>query len=149
MSVTITKNYTVIGHLTSADLSQLADFEALKEELSIVNGSFVTLGKGFLYGGKNVHVRDTMLLAPGGSKQLSKIGGLYPGFEKLTVAQTDLENMTGYLERDRQGFIAYALRDAVITLVHAMWMSDFNFSIGGTGVPISLSSVGRRYVKSI
>lgn len=27
-------------------------------------------------------------------------------------------------------------------------MEDFNFSIGGSGVPISLSSIGRRYVKS-
>lgn len=28
-------------------------------------------------------------------------------------------------------------------------MEDFNFMIGGAGVPVSLSSIGRRYVKSI
>jgi hypothetical protein len=28
-------------------------------------------------------------------------------------------------------------------------MEDFNFYIGGTGIPLSLSSIGRSYVKSI
>ena len=94
-------------------------------------------------------MRDTMLLAPGGSKGLAKIGSMYPGFSKLQISKEDLENMQGYLFRDKEGFVEYALRDAVITVVHAMWMEEFNFRIGGSGVPISLSSIGRRYVKSI
>jgi len=28
-------------------------------------------------------------------------------------------------------------------------MEDFNFKIGGVGIPLSLSSIGRRYVKTI
>jgi hypothetical protein len=149
VSVTITRTYYIIGHLTPADLGQLSDFESIKEELTIVNGSFVTLGKAMKFLGRNVHVRDTMLLAPGGSKALSVIGGMYPNFPKLKITTTDLENMQGYLEREREKFVEYALRDAVITLVHASWMEDFNFSIGGLGVPISLSSIGRKYVKSV
>lgn len=118
-SITITKTYYVIGHLTSADLSQLSDFESVKDDLSIVNGSFVTLGKAMKFGDRNVHVRDTMLLAPGGSKGLGEIGKLYPGFEKLTITKADLEDMQGYMQRDCEGFTAYALRDALITLIHA------------------------------
>jgi hypothetical protein len=37
--VTLTRNYYIIAHLTPADLSLLSDFEEVKEELSIVNGS--------------------------------------------------------------------------------------------------------------
>jgi len=28
-------------------------------------------------------------------------------------------------------------------------MEDFNFKIGGVGIPLSLSSLGRNYVKTI
>ena len=90
-----------------------------------------------------------MLLAPGGSKGLAKIGSMYPGFSKLEISRADLEDMQGYLARDKDRFVEYALRDAVITVVHSLWMEEFNFRIGGSGVPISLSSIGRRYVKSI
>ena len=120
MSITITKNYYVIGHLTPADLGQLSDFEQIKEELAIVNGSFISLGKPLNIQGKKVHVRDTMLLAPGGSKALATIGGMYPNFPKLKINIADLKNMQGFLERDKESFVEYALRDAVISLVHAM-----------------------------
>jgi hypothetical protein len=146
--ITVTRLYFVIGHLTPADLSQLSDFDEIKEELSIVNGSFVTLGKALKYRDRKVHVRDTMLLAPGGSKGLAVIGGLYPKYKKLEISTDDLENMQGLLDRDPGLFVSYALRDAVITLIHASWMEEFNFGIGGVGVPISLSSIGRRFVKS-
>jgi hypothetical protein len=120
VTVSFVRTYYFIGHLTPADLSQLSDFDAVKDELSIVNGSFVTLGKAIKYKDINVHVRDTMLLAPGGSKGLVVIGGMYPNFPKLSISREDLEDMHGYLSRDRARFVEYALRDAVITLVHAL-----------------------------
>lgn len=149
VSVTRKRVYNVIAHLTPADLSLLSDFDVFKEDLSIVNGSFVTLGKPINWEDRCVHFRDTMLLAPGGSKSLDSIGKLYTGLNKLKISQDDLENMQQFLTRDREGFIAYALRDALISLVHASWMEDFNFPLGGNGIPISLSSIGRKYVKSI
>ena len=150
VSVTTTKNYYVIAHLTPADLSMLNDFKELKEDLSIVNGSFVTLGQAVRFRGRNIHIRDTMLLAPGGSRSLANIGKLYgDAWSKIVISKEDLENMQGFLKRDREKFIEYALKDAVISLIHASWMEDFNFKIGGVGVPLSLSAIGRRYVKSI
>lgn len=150
MSVTKTKCYYLIAHLTQADLSMLSDFEEIKEDLSIVNGSFVTIGNPIVFSGKSIHVRDTMLLAPGGSKSLATIGKLYSEeFQKLKIQKEDLEDMKGFLKRDKVKFTDYALRDALISLIHASWMEDFYFKIGGVGVPLSLSSIGRSYVKSI
>lgn len=148
VSVTKTKCYYIIAHLTPADLSMLSDFDEIKEDLSIVNGSFVTLGQPFKFQGRNIHIRDTMLLAPGGSKSLANIGKLYGGvLNKISISQEDLEDMHGFLNRDRDKFIEYALRDAMISLIHACWMEDFNFQLGVIGIPLSLSSIGRKYVK--
>lgn len=152
ISVTKTKTYFIIAHLTPADLSLLKDFDEVKEDLSIVNGSYVTVAKPLRISGRNTHIRDTMLLAPGGSRSLASIGMLYGEmFQKISISKSDLEDMQGFLQRDREKFIEYALRDAVISLIHASWMEDFNFKIGGIGVgiPLTLSSIGRGYVKSI
>ena len=149
VSVTKSKNYYLIAHLTPADLSLLSDFDQIKEDLSIVNGSFVTIGKALRYCGRNVHIRDTMLLAPGASKSLASIGKLYGGvLNKIEISKTDLEDMKGFLARDKAKFTEYALRDAIISLIHASWMEDFNFNIGVVGIPLSLSSLGRNYVKA-
>ena len=150
VSLTNTKTYYLIAHLTPADLSMLSDFNSIKEELSIVNGSFITLGKPLKIYGKNIHIRDTMLLAPGGSKSLASIGKLYgEDFNKISISQNELEDMQGFLQRDKEKFVEYALRDALISLIHACWMEEFNFKIGGMGIPISLSSIGRSYVKAV
>ena len=95
-----------------------------------------------------MHIRDTMLLAPGGSKRLEDIGRLYgEGFEKISISQKDYENMGEFLKRDIVKFEEYAVRDALITLVHCYWMEDFVFNLGGSSIPISLSTIGRRFVK--
>jgi hypothetical protein len=121
LSFTIKKDYYLIAHLTQADLSMLNDFEMIKDELSIVNGSYVTIRESINYCNKNIYVRDTMLLAPSGSKRLAQIGNLYGDkYEKIVITQTDLEDMQGFLDRDRDKFTQYAIRDALISLVHAL-----------------------------
>jgi len=118
--ITTTKNYYFIAHLTQADLCMLSDFNELKEDLSIVNGSFVTLRDPLKILGCNVHIRDTMLLAPGSRKSLAHIGNLYPRFNKMTISKEDLEDMQGFLLRDEKKYIQYAIRDAVVSLIHAL-----------------------------
>jgi hypothetical protein len=49
--------------------------------------------------------------------------------------------------RDPAGFIDYALRDALIYLGNALWLEEFQFGYGGIGRPLSLSAIGRKYVK--
>ena len=76
VNITTTKNYYFIAHLSQADLSMLSDFDRINEDLSIVNGSFVTLRDPIKYYGKNIQIRDTMLLPPSGRKSLAQIGKL-------------------------------------------------------------------------
>ena len=75
----------------------LSDFESIKEDLSIVNGSFFTMRKPLKFFGKSIHIRDTMLLAPAGCRRLAQIGILYgEGFNNLFLIQEDLNNLRGF-----------------------------------------------------
>jgi hypothetical protein len=174
LSVTKIRNNYFIAHLTNADLSILNDFDTLKEELDIVNKSFVTLGKPIVIGNTNVIIRDTMLLAPQGCRSLESIGGLYgedfkkvdivkelsdiqkeqftEGLtkeqkEKLNLNQYIKENMDLLLKINKEKFEEYAIKDAIIPLIHASYMEDFNFKYQGLGIPLTLSSLGSTYVK--
>jgi hypothetical protein len=88
--------------------------------LSIVNGSFVTLGKALNYCGRNIKLRDTMFLAPPGSQSLVSLGKLYgEGLHKISLNQEELGDMNTLLNRDKIRFIQYAIRDALVSLAHA------------------------------
>ena len=148
ISITISKNYYILSHLSQADLSMLSDFESIKEGLSIINGSFITLGGPMKFKDKNLHVRDTMLLAPNGMRSLAQIGKLYGSrYEKLEITQKQLQDMQKFYESEPEMFIAYAMRDALISLNHGIWMEEFGFQFGCKGIPISLSTLGRKNVK--
>lgn len=148
VSVTKIRNNYFIAHLTNADLSMMNDFETFKEELDIVNKSFVTLGKPVVIQNTNVVIRDTMLLAPAGKKSLEAIGLLYAqdygqDYEKLKLTNEQKANMDLLLKKDKSLFDTYALKDAIIPLIHANYMEDFNFDkCKEIGVPITLSSLG-------
>ena len=76
---------------------------------------------------------------------MESLGKLY-NCKKIDVSQDDKENMDKLLARDRAKFTEYAQQDAVITLKHALSMGDFNIQLKHIGVPITLSSLGRKYV---
>lgn len=152
--LSLVNNNYIVSHYNSGDLSMLSDFDSIKNQLSIVAKSFITLGKPLKFPTTHVHIRDTILLVPGNMGALKAIGNLYtetssltnskPG--KLDVAIEDIECMDKFLERDRQGFIEYALRDSEIVVKHAVAMEVFNKSVYQHGVPTTLSSIGRNYV---
>jgi hypothetical protein len=146
LSITRIRNSYFIAHLTNADLSILSDFEELKPQLDIVNKSFVTLGKPLVIENTNVYIRDTMLLTPAMSKSLDSIGMLY-GFEKMKLTREEITNMDVLLATDKKRFTDYAVRDAVIPLIHGNFMEHFNFQLKGIGIPITLSNLGLKYVK--
>jgi len=151
----------------------MSDFDSLKEELTIVNKSFVTLGKPIVIGNTNVIIRDTMLLAPQGNRSLKSIGALYD-FKKVDIAkelseeqkekftknltkeQKEKINLDQYIKQEymdlllkenKEKFEEYAIKDAIIPLIHASYMEDFNFKYHGLGIPLTLSSLGATYVK--
>jgi hypothetical protein len=70
----------------------LVYFEKLKLNLSIVNKSFVTLGKPLKYEHPFVYIRNTILLAPAGKSYLAEIGKLYENegdLSKISIKQED------------------------------------------------------------
>lgn len=146
LTINRVRNNYVIAHLTNADLCMLSDFDQLKESLDIVNKSFVTLGKPLQIDNVNVHIRDTMLLAPSGKKSLAHLGSLL-NVEKIKLLQSEIESMDLLLVRNRSKFIDYAINDAVITLLYANKMEDQLFNSRSLGIPLSLSSLSASYVK--
>src|ERR1043165_5983446 len=173
--ITKIRNNYFIAHLTNADLSIKKDFEFIKGELSIVNKSFVTLGKPIDFENGNVFIRDTMLLAPQGHKSLDSVGSLYgKQFKKVNIAKDLTENQKEELTKDltidrkenldlnqyikenmdlllrvnKEKFVSYAVKDSIIPLIHANYMEDFNFKLKSVGIPLTLSSLGTTYVKN-
>jgi len=147
VSITKIRNNYIIGHLTNADLSILNDFNEFKEYLDIVNNSLVTLKNSIPLAGVNVYIRDTMLLAPGGSKGLLAIGSLYgDNFNKIDIDKKWYSQMGVYWKEKPEEFKKYAMRDALITLIHGSFMDDFNFSLGRTKLPLTLASLSLSYV---
>lgn len=82
-----------------------------------------------------------MLLVPAGKSQssLDKLGELYSkevDFSKLIVSDEDQAQMSKFLQRDKEAFEEYALRDAVITLKHSLSLEQFNMRIKQIGIPL-------------
>jgi hypothetical protein len=149
ISFSIVKNFYIIAHYNAADLPMLSDFEDIKLKVSIVNKSFITLGKPFNIGKYNVYIRDTFLLSPAGNNSLKALGKLYINegdYEKVQITKSDLSRMSNFLKRDKDAFELYALKDSIITLKHAIAMEEFYMTQGEVGIPTTLSSIGRKYV---
>jgi hypothetical protein len=70
------KNIYISAHYNAADFPMLSDFEEFKNDLNIVNKSFVTLGKPLRREQRNIYIRDTLLLAPAGSGSLESLSTL-------------------------------------------------------------------------
>jgi hypothetical protein len=144
ISVTTRRNFYIIGHLTQADMSLLSDFETIKKDFDIVNKCMVTLGRSnIVLWGHSIVFRDTLLLAPGGKKSLSAIGGMYgENLQKISLTEEQHQNMDLLLKDDPILFKEYALRDSLISLYHACILEDAHFKLNKLGVPLTLSSLG-------
>jgi hypothetical protein len=124
------------------------DFNEFKNHLDIVNSNFVTIGKPIQLNGKRVFIRDTMLLAPAGNRSLESMGRLY-NMNKIDLQGYDKSKMSLLLKENRDLFIEYAVRDSIITLMHACFIEEFRFEkTGKIGIPVTLSSLGTDYVIS-
>jgi hypothetical protein len=127
-----------------------SDFDVIKEDLDIVNKSFVTMGKGMFIDNVSVKIRDTMLLAPGAKKALKDIGSMYDEeYRKIELSKEQINDMERLIKEDKELFERYAIRDAVIGLVHASYMEEYNFKLGYLGIPMTLSSLSSRELKKL
>jgi hypothetical protein len=149
--LSVVRNNYIIAHYNAADLPMLKDFDDLKKNLSVVNKSFVSLGKPLRFNHTFVYIRDTILLAPTGKSSLAELGRLYESdgdreSSKIKISDQDINNMGDFLKRDRGAFEDYAIRDAIIALKHGICMEEFNSNLKQIGVPLTLSSLGRKFV---
>lgn len=149
INLSIIRNNFIIAHYNTADLSMLSDFNEIKEKLSIVGKSFMTLALPLRYEETFVYIRDTRLLSPGVMKSLQALGYLYNkdgDFSKREIDKSDIVKMSNLLVRDKQKFVDYAMLDVKITIKHAIEMERFNRSVQQLGIPNTLSSIGRNFV---
>jgi hypothetical protein len=125
----------------------LNDFKNYLENLSIVGKSFVTLGKPLKIEGSFIYIRDSHLLTPAGGKSLDALGKLYgKNQNKLLIKPEDLEHMDEFMLREPEAFEEYAKQDSVIPLIHATTLESFNFNLNKTGIPVTLSALGKSLV---
>jgi hypothetical protein len=96
--------------------------------------------------GYNVYIRDTMNLTSAAASSLFSIGKTHD-IPKINMENGYITKMRKYLEEQPEQFKKYALRDSVIVLIHSLFMESFNNKLGMTGVPLSLGSVSRSYIK--
>jgi hypothetical protein len=148
LSVTTERNYYLCMHYSPADLPFLSDFELFKNDLSIIQKSFITRGKGLKYKkfDYHVHVRDSALLAPGGKKRLADLGKVHSkSFEKIEIGGY-VNCMKNLLRDDPKLFKEYAMQDTRIVLKHVNELSKAYFELGYIGVPITLSAMSSAYI---
>lgn len=147
ISMSKVRNVYLATHLTNADLSLLSDFDKYVKFMSIVHKSFVTLEKPIKFKRCNLHIRDTMLLAPSGNKSLSSIGKLYgEDFGKVKISNYEISHMDEFLRTDPVRFKEYALMDVMIVLIHICKMEDYYFGLNRIGVPMTLSSISKALI---
>ena len=86
-----------------------------------------------------------MLISPAQGGGLNALGKIY-NLDKKPVSREDMEDMELYRERELDRFYEYGIQDAIIPLVHSCKMEEFYRGLGGTGFPITLSSIGTKFV---
>lgn len=129
----------LVAHYLKADLFTFSNsFKDIKTQVSSVRKTVASLkdgyavdlakelkkrvdGKVYNLNDKNNNAHpvlitfyDSMLFAPAGYQSLKKVGELV-NYPKLEIPQPySIKKMDEYLEKDREGFIKYAIRDAMI-----------------------------------
>lgn len=78
---------------------------------------------------------------------MENIGSLYSDIPKLNIPRHYIENMKLLKEDNPTLFKEYALRDTLITLIHACYMEFFYNGLKGMGIPLTLSSISNKYIK--
>jgi hypothetical protein len=68
---------------------------------------------------------DSMLFAPAGYQSLAKIGELVKCAKKEILPPYSITRMSEYLAGDREGFIEYAINDAMISCLHLEKVIDY------------------------
>ncbi len=154
----------LIGHWTRADLPSFRDFPKLKKRFDGPRGTFATTGRPSRFDVRlpgsgrsravSVRLYDTKLLAPAGFLSLKKLGAAL-GFNKLSLPDVvdesghivkGIQRMDLVLERHREEFTAYALRDAEIVVAWWLLVADYCYTNGIPQVPPTIGAISVKYI---
>lgn len=141
------KLYENPGILKDKDSSKAPVFNPLRYTSSIQGGlislrnAFTDINLGSNYTmACSISFRDTMALAPAGSKSLKTLGELI-GIPKVEIRKEDIENMDQFYIKDPKAFTEYAMQDSYVTLKYAN-------SLYSKGIPVTNSSAGATLFKA-
>ena len=143
------------AHFTRADFGSFQDFRTLKTEFDSLRGSYSTITRlyrcSFYDKNRNthqleIHLRDTMALAPNGST-LASLGELHQ-LPKIELPRNAIGAMSKLLKEDPKLYEDYAIRDAEIAALHMSRMVEFCQKQGlGTEPPHTIGFIATNYVQ--
>jgi len=138
----------LIAHFTTADVSLFSDFNDVKDKLSILNKSFLTLDRNISYKKWKVYLRDSSLLSPGGMS-LKAIGNLYPtlSLSKVELDKKQIKAMDQLFDSNKPLFMDYAIQDAKIVLWHSLQVLNSHYQLSKKyTIPVTLSSLASSFL---
>lgn len=145
------ENLWVCAHYSAAEISMFSDRTNLSRKLSILRGTFVSLGAPLVLSHNvNGHKRtfrirfiDTKLLSPAKKQSLADLGEAV-GLSKISIAKTDIAAMGVFRQRDIAAFEAYAKRDAEVTALYVLKLMEYarqHNLLDGEKPPVTIGSM--------
>ena len=149
----------MVGHFNKADFPAFDDREQAFKKLAAIRNSLVTLAYpikvriGFSddendFEEVDVHVRDSILMAPSGQRSLDAVGKLI-GQRKIKLhedpaVELDLKrNIISVRDNAWELFRDYALKDAEISALYYERLTHLYRTVTGTkSIPTALSNIG-------
>jgi hypothetical protein len=157
----IPKMIYLVGHFTRADIPAFKDFGEFSDLIGNVRNTFLSIDRGIplkiqfedqTFSEHQILIRDTILLAPTGTKSLASIGEMV-GTKKITLSEDPekekfyKENMIVLIRENWELFKEYALVDAEICVRYAMKvMDEYTKATGNRRIPVTLTSIGIEFL---
>jgi len=141
----------LLCHYNAADLSMLEDWMGETgvsyKNVDIIHKSFVSLNRSMKVLGCQIFIRDTILLCSAAARSLDKVATPHK-LKKIDVSLDYKQDMRKLIKDNYNLFKDYAMQDSLITLIHGMFMNDFNFKLGVISLPVTLGSIANTYIKN-
>jgi hypothetical protein len=149
IKINVTQSMFLYAHYNAADFSLIEDWEKIRfRNVDILKKSFCSLRIPLKNFGISLYLRDTVLLASASAGSLDSLAKAH-GLAKVPVPGYFIKGrMDELLKINRKLFTEYAINDSRITLIHALFMNDFSFSLGSIKNPSTLGSISTRYIKN-
>ena len=163
--ISIPRTIVLVGHFNKADFPAFADRGQVYKRLAAIRKSLVTQAYPIKirimfsedeedFEEINVHVRDSILMAPAGQGSLAAVGELI-GREKMklhedTAAELELKrNMKVVRDNCWDLFREYAMLDAEISALYFEKITEFYRANAKTNsIPTSLSNIGVKLLRN-